>query len=135
MATPRFFRTVRGASVAKQRGFSFWNMMIYIAFFGSVILLGMKMIPAYLESIKIDNALLALERDGFSGMSRRDIKKALVTQFDIDEVNAIAFRDFDDHVIITKAGDSTIIEVFYEKEIPLIANAKLLLSFDKSVQQ
>ena len=123
------------STASMQRGFSFWNMMIYIAFFGSIILLGLKMVPAYLESFKIDNALLALERDGFSSMSRRDIKNTLITQFDIDEVDSIGFRNFDDHVLITKAGDSTIIEVFYDKEIPLIANAKLLLSFDKSVRQ
>lgn len=120
----------------RERGFSFWSMMIYICFFGSVILLGLKLIPVYLESMKINNAVEALSKEGTAGMSPRGVKDSLLKQFDIDQVTTITFRNFEEFVTLTPKGNGRgyAIDIAYEREIPLLANVSLLVQFDKSVQ-
>jgi hypothetical protein len=95
-------------------------------------LLLFKLIPPYLDDLKISNALTSLKRQAEGGsMSRRDILIALEKRFDIDSVTHVDLRR---DVIIRKRGTMAVITIDYEAQVPLVYNISALMEFNHSVE-
>ena len=113
-----------------QRGASIWMILIMVIVLGFAAIFGLKVIPIYLESYKIDKAMEG-SLQGAADQSVQAIRDALIRRMDIDDVKVIDFRNVKDHVRITKKGASVTMETSYDAEVHLFANLWVVARFDK----
>ena len=115
-------------SRTNQRGMTAIGWLIVLAMIGFFVLLGLRMVPAYLEYYKVVSTLNSIEeQSGFS--SAREIRKLLERRFDINYVNTITPQD----VIIKPKGDGYIVTASYEQREHVMANVYVVMDFEKQV--
>jgi hypothetical protein len=103
-------------------------MLIGIVFLAIV---GMKMVPAYLEFFAIKKAVAAITQGGqLRNATVADVRKAFELRQAIDDFTAVGPKDIE----ITKDGNEIVISFAYEKRIPLFYNISLLIDFAGSSQ-
>ena len=118
----------------RQRGLSFLGLITLVGVLGFAVVIGLKLIPIYMESWKIDGIMDAvISEAGIDKQSRQEITNAMLKRLDIDAVDSVSYRNHKEHMTITKRKNSMTINVFYTIETPLIGNLTLLATFDKSV--
>ncbi len=115
---------------ARQRGLTFisWLLVIAIAIFFALI--GVKMVPTYIENFAIKEVLANVAQDrGSRDMSHRQLKSNLLRRFRINGV-----YDFSrDNIRIKKVKNGTRIDVRYEVRKPVIGNVSVVMDFSESV--
>ncbi|HEU0233926.1 MAG TPA: DUF4845 domain-containing protein [Gallionella sp.] len=115
------------AMPAKQRGLSFSGFI-----FGAVILVlvsitGLKLIPAYMESMKISNLFTVIANDPeMQKASPRDIRMSFSKRATIDSIAAINVEDIE----IASNGGRLVLSASYAVKVPLVANISLYLEFN-----
>ncbi len=118
----------------RQRGISFLSLIAIVALLGFAVVIGLKLIPIYMDSWKIDGIMTAVISDpGIKEQSRQDVIKAMLKRLDIDGVDAVNYRNYKESMTITKRKNSVTISIFYRVETPLIGNLSLVAEFDKMV--
>jgi len=121
-------------SKRRQRGMSGWVILYILATLGAAGLVGLKLIPVYLDSFKIDKGLKAVIEDASAtSQNKRAILEALIKRLDIDSVDAIHYKNYKELVKVTKKGNRVTIVATYRAEAPLLANLTLVASFKKEV--
>ena len=116
-------------SIHQQRGMTAIGWMLVLALIGFFTLMGLRMVPAYLEYYKVISSLESLEKEsGFS--SPGDIRKLLGRRFEISYVNAITPGD----VKIKTSGDQFVVTAAYKKTEHIMGNAYVLMDFEKQVK-
>lgn len=105
------------------------GMILIAAAIIFVVIIGLKMIPAYVEYATIQNHLreLASAPDTQTG-SPRDIMQAFNRRAQIDNITTVDGRDLD----ITREGGNVVISVAYEKRVHLMGNVDACITFDAS---
>lgn len=118
----------------RQRGISFLGLITLVGILGFAAVIGLKLIPIYMDSWKIDGVMKAvISESGINEMSRREVQDAMLKRLDIDAVDAVNYYNHKESMTITKRKGSTTIDIFYRVETPLIGNLSLIAEFDKSV--
>jgi hypothetical protein len=117
----------------KQRGLSLMGLLLVSFAFILVVLLGLRIGPAYIEFFKIKKATTGMVA---SGDARRLDVPGIRAYFDkratIDDFEAISGRDLE----ITKDSSGEVVLSFaYQKEIKLFGNISLLINFSGSSQR
>jgi Tfp pilus assembly protein PilE len=106
-----------------QRGISLVGLIVILAILGFVGILAAKILPAYMEYHSIKNAIAAAKETGGSvAAMQRTYSKAR----DINNIEAVRAAD----LVISKETGDTEISFAYDKVIPLVGNASLLLEFE-----
>jgi Tfp pilus assembly major pilin PilA len=115
----------------RQQGMTLIGMVI-VAFIGGIfVLAAIRLIPLYLEYMKIDSALVAMKADlDGSNAGPAQIRTSLERRFDIDDVKTIRPRD----VIIERTPNGYHVRADYEGRAPFIANIYFVIDFDKAVE-
>lgn len=114
------------AMPAKQRGLSFFGFI-----FGAVILVlvsitGLKLIPAYMEDMKISNLFTVIANDPeMQKASPRDIRMSFSKRASIDNISVINAEDIE----IASEGGRLALSASYAVKVPLVANVSLYLEF------
>jgi hypothetical protein len=117
------------AMPAKQRGLSFSGFL-----FGAVVLImvsivGLKLIPAYMENATIKNLFVTIASDPeMQGATAGAIKMSYSKRASIENVQAITADDID----IEKADGDLVLSASYAVKVPLVANISLYLDFNPS---
>jgi len=115
------------AMPAKQRGLGFSGFI-----FGAFILVlvgitGLKLIPAYMEYMKINNTFNALVNSPeLQKASPRDIRMAFNNRASIDSINAIKADDIE----IDSSGGRLVLSASYAVKVPLAGNVSLCMDFN-----
>ncbi len=118
----------------RQRGASVWMVILVVGILGFGAVFGLKLIPIYLESFKIDKAMKSvMENNDVVNMSKRAIITAFVTRIDIDSITRITEANFKEYGTITKKGGKVTMDLDYDAEEALVANIFLTVVFSKSV--
>ena len=121
-------------SKRRQRGMSGWVILYILATLGAAGLVGMRLIPVYLDSFKIDKGLKAVIEDASAtSQNKRAILEALIKRLDIDSVDAIHYKNYKELVKVTKKGNRVTIVATYRAEAPLVTNLTLVADFKKEV--
>ena len=117
-------------ATVKQRGVSFGGFIMLIALLGGVAVFAMKLIPAYMESGKIQKAFDVIVRDpAMQTATVAEIKESFSKRANVmDNVTAITPNDIE----IIKEGNSLKLSASYSKKVPLVANVSLLIEFNAS---
>ena len=107
----------------QQAGMTFIGMIIVIAALICIAIVGMKVLPAYLEFMNVKNAI----KRAVGSVDTID-KKSMATAFDksaaVDNISVVTGKDL---VINGNA-----VSVDYQVTIPIVANASVLLDFSAS---
>lgn len=109
---------------ARQRGLSFGGLLVVLIVLVVVALLGMKLVPAYMEYHTAKNAIQAVARERQGG-TPQDIRRAFDARAAIDNITAVKASDLE----ITKDGGEVVIAFAYRKEVPLFANIGAYMDF------
>lgn len=111
-----------------QHGMSIMGVLMTLVVFGMIGVLGMKTVPAVTEYLAVKRAIsLAKE----TGTSVREIESTFDHQASIGDIEVISGKDLE----ISKIGESFEISFSYQKKIPLIGPASLLMDFSGSTEQ
>jgi hypothetical protein len=118
----------------RQRGLSFLSLIAIAGFLGFSAVIGLKLIPVYMDSWKIDGIMNSvISQPGINEQSRKEIINLMLKRLDIDAVDAVNYRNHDESMTITKRKNQVTISIIYRVETPLIGNLTLVADFDKEV--
>lgn len=110
----------------RQRGVTLMGLII-----GSVIvifaaLLGMKVLPSYIEYFAIKKAVVAIGNEsGRGGGSANEVRRDFASRQAIDDFTSVKASDLE----VTKEGNGFLVVAAYRKEIPLFANIGIYIDF------
>ena len=110
-----------------QRGVAISGLLIWGIIITFVALLGMKVVPEYLEYYKIQKSVKSIST-GAGSQTVSEIRAAYDRYADVNYIDTLKGSDLD----ISKENNSVVIAFAYERRIPLFANVSLLLDFEGS---
>ncbi len=118
----------------RQRGLSFVSLIAIVGILGFSVVIGLKLIPIYMDSWKIDGVMDAvISEPGINQQSRKEIIDNMLKRLDIDAVDAVNYRNYKESLTVAKRKNRTTINIHYWVETPLIGNLTLAAEFEKSV--
>ncbi len=116
---------------SRQRGVTIWGMFMISLMVVFFALLLFKLIPPYLQDLKVNAALDSIEKEASgSGMSKPEIIVALRKRFDIDDIDHVDPAD----ITIQRRGIFIVVDIEYEAVVPLVLNISALLEFNHSAE-
>lgn len=107
-----------------QRGLSLYALMFGGIALGLLLVLGVKMVPAFTEYFGLKSVVGTLVQTQ-AGAPLSDIRAAFEKRALIENISSVKADDLD----IVQDKDGTTISVAYDKEVPLVANVGLLFHF------
>jgi type II secretory pathway pseudopilin PulG len=108
----------------RQRGISLVGLIVLIAILGCIGLLGMQIFPTYMEYRAIQGAIERAKRE--AGGSVKDIQDSFNKSAEVGYITALSGRD----LLIERQGGELEISFAYEKKIPLVGPASLLMEYE-----
>jgi len=116
---------------ARQQGMTAISFILVAAFVAVFAFAGLKLVPLYLEQMKVTSILEDVKRDlDGSGASIAQIRSAIGKRLDIEMVTGIKTRDF----TIKKTDGGYRVQAKYERREPYLGNLYLVVVFDKQVE-
>ncbi|CAN7619130.1 DUF4845 domain-containing protein [Duganella sp. LjRoot269] len=106
----------------RQNGISLVGLIIVLAALGFIGVLALKIVPTYTEYRAIQNAIVTAKATGGSVI---EIQKSFDASATTGYISSITSRD----LIIGKENGEMEISFAYEKKIPLVGPASLLLEY------
>ncbi len=112
-----------------QRGLGFVGLIFIFAVCAVVLLLGMKLVPVYLElfAVKKVIAAMAQSEDVKSG-TVTEIRKSFDRRAAIDNIQALVGTDLE----ITKDAGETVVTATWQQRVALFTGYTLLVDFSVS---
>ncbi len=113
----------------KQSGMTMMSWLIVLGIVVFFILIGIKMVPTYLENYSVRQVLANMEKDrAVRTMSPGEMKKSFVKRLKINSV-----YEFDRNAIkIKKEKFGTSFAVNYEVRKPVAGNVSIVMAFSES---
>lgn len=112
-----------------QAGMSMWSMALIALVAGFFVLVGIKMIPVYLNDMKIRGALSSLAKDSQAqDASKPKIRELIRKRLEIDMAEEVV--DLRKDLSFEADGRDRIIRIAYESVTPLFLNISILVEFD-----
>ena len=114
-----------------QSGITFLGWLVLLVPVAMVGYVAIRIVPSVLNYTKVIRVLDQTQKEYAPGdvLTREVIKASIEKRFDVDYVDTPKIED----VSIRREGEGWTIEAAYEDVIPLIANASLLLTYEKTV--
>jgi hypothetical protein len=110
----------------KQRGMGFFGVLFLLIGIVFLAILGMKVVPAYIEYFTIKKAVAAISQSGeLRGGSVAQVRQAFDRRATIDDITVITPADLE----VTKDGNEVVIGFAYQKKVPLFHNISVLIDF------
>jgi len=117
-----------------QGGMTILGMLMLAAVIGFVGLILMKLVPMYMESFKINQALESLSQDsGLLTSTKHEIRMKFIRRMDIEDVDRFTERNLRNYMTIETTANSVSIVVAYEGRAELFGNLALVADFHKQV--
>lgn len=114
---------------SRQRGLSAIGVLLALIIGLTVVVMGMRLVPVYLESMEVSSIIESVANDPeMRGASRAEVSRALNRRF---SVNAIGNIDRD-AISLNDTGAGVEIVVDYEVRVPMIRNLDIVASFHKT---
>lgn len=111
---------------SKQSGMTFIGLVLVIAAVIFLAIIGMKVVPAYIEFSSVKNAIKYVANEtGFATMSKKEIMTAFDKSASTGYITVIKGSD----LIIEKDATGNVVTAEYPVTLPIVANASILLDF------
>lgn len=115
---------------SRQRGLSFSGFIMTAFALIVVVLLGLKLVPAYLHSAQISQIFREIATD--PAMDKASIPEIEMSYRKRAQINDITDLKVEDIVILRDDGGALSLSAEYELRIKLVGNITLLLEFKPS---
>lgn len=111
----------------RQRGVSLPGLLTWSIVIVLVAILGMRLIPSFVEFAAIKHALVTIASDPeLSSASVREIRLAFDKRAGVDNIKSVSGSD----IIVENQGQQPVLSVSYTVRKPLFANLSLLIDFE-----
>ena len=119
----------RMTMIQRQRGMTMLSWLIVLGIAVFFILIGIKMVPTYLENYSVKQVLTNMENDrAVRKMSAQEMRQSFMKRLKINSV-----YEFDrDWIKITKQKNGNLIAVDYEIRKPVAGNVAIVMTFSDS---
>jgi len=107
------------------------SLAIIVAFVGSYAFALLRVMPFYLEQMKVSTTLNDVETSlSGSGANLVQIRDAIDKRLDIEMVRGLRAKDFK----IKKSSGGYSVTAKYERRAPYIGNLYLVVAFDETIE-
>ncbi|NOX09448.1 MAG: DUF4845 domain-containing protein [Gammaproteobacteria bacterium] len=113
----------------RQKGVSTAGWLLLLGVLSTFVLMGMRLVPAYMEFMSVERAFNAISDPGSKIKTPLAVRKALTKRFNVDNVDTINSAD----VKIDARGEKMRIWIDYEVRVKMISNIDAVVSFSKEV--
>jgi hypothetical protein len=113
----------------RQRGVTLLGWLFLLAPLVVVGYAGVRLLPVYLNYMKVVRALNLVASDAGGNSDPRAIRNTIDKHFEIDMVDYPTSKD----IKVTRSGSGWDVEASYDDEAPLFGNISLHVVFDKTV--
>lgn len=112
----------------RQAGMTTLGMMILVAFIGLFAFAGLRLMPIYLNYMKVAGAVEGVRAEfDAKGPTRTAIRSSISRRFDVEDVSIIKARD----VTVSPVDGGFEVRAQYEHTSPFIGNIFFTVRFDK----
>ena len=108
-----------------QRGLSLSNTIVWLAVLGFLGVMAAKLLPAYVEYFSVKKIFAAMEQNGETKGTVRDIRFAYEKRNAIEDVKSVRGDDLE----ITKEGGETVLSANWSVKVPLVSNISACIDF------
>jgi len=108
-----------------QQGLSLIGLLIVASLAAFVLLIGFRSVPAINEYLAVKRIVKIVAEEGDGGATLPEIRRSFDRRAQIDDVSSINGTDLD----IYKQGGKVMVEVDYERRVPIAGNVSLLFDF------
>ena len=113
-------------TLQKQKGVTLSGLLMWSVILIFIAMLGMKLVPVYIEYAAIQKTLSATANDStLKDAAPREIRLSFSKRANIDNIDVISGRD----IKISKENGRTTLKADYSVTIPLFANISMLIDF------
>src|SRR3954466_14890352 len=113
----------------RQKGVSLSGLLMASVFIIVIVLLGLKIVPVFLEYNAIQRSFRGIAEDPALRVgSREQVRRAFVSRAMVDDIKAISA----DQVEITREGGDLLITAEYAVKVPLFRNLSACFDFHPS---
>ena len=113
---------------ARQRGLTMIGFLFVAAVIIVVVMVGFRVMPAYIEYYSIQKALEQSLNDAKDLNSAAEIRNAFQRVADAGYIESVNSKDIE----ITKSKNEVTATVEWTRKLPMVANASILLEFEAS---
>jgi hypothetical protein len=123
---------MKAAMPATQRGLSISGFIFGATVLVMVSMVGLKLVPAYMQDGTIKNIFVAIAGDPEMQKAKpSEIRMSFSKRISIDNVTAIKAEDVD----VTSNGGRLVLSASYAVKVPLVGNVSLYLEFNPTSAQ
>lgn len=114
------------SAIGRQKGASALVVLIVVLFFGSLLSLLIKLGPAYMDDLTIQEALEGLNgTEGLSQMGPAQVRTLINKRLSVNNIRGFNTRDIE----IEKDGDRVVINLDYEVRNHIFRNVDAVIHF------
>ena len=111
----------------KQRGAGLSGLFLWSFVLFFVAVLGMKLVPVYIENAAIKSTLIAIANDPvLQNGTKAEIRTSFNKRAQIDDISVVDEGDIE----FNKENGQAVLSIIYSVKIPLFANISLYLDFN-----
>lgn len=109
--------------LTRQRGISLTGLILILIILAIIAILGMKIVPTVIEYKAISKAIVAAKD---AGTNVREIQASFDKRADAGYIEALKGTDLE----ITKVDNEYVVSFSYQKKIPLVGPASLVIDYE-----
>ena len=115
---------------ASQRGITFLGLMILAVLVGVVALAGIKLVPMYVNDLKLSKALDGIQEElNGKEVTAQNIQYALYKKFSVEDINLPK-----DSIKVAPSKNGFSVRIQWENRASYLGDVWLMVIFDKTVE-
>ncbi|MES9857196.1 MAG: DUF4845 domain-containing protein [Sedimenticola sp.] len=115
----------------KQQGVTFTGWLIVLALIGFFAMVGMKILPIYLQNYSVRTVVQSLKGEALiTRKSPQEIKKIIMRRFDINGLYDLKR----DHVSVKVSSGILDVAVVYTVRRTMVGNLDIMVSFNEKIR-
>jgi hypothetical protein len=118
-------------SLKKQEGMTFAGWLIVLVLIGFFALLGMKLVPIYLEHYTVKTVIESLRNEPLiTKQSANEVRQMIMRRLDINGVYDLK----KEHVAVKKSPGILHVNIAYQVQRKMVGNIDVLISFSDEIE-
>jgi len=108
-----------------ERGLTMIGFLFVAAVIIVVVMVGFRVLPSYVEYYSVERVLQATLREEPSA-NPAELKRALTRHIQAEYIDSVTAGD----LVVTREGNQLVATLSWQKILPMVANASILLDFE-----
>ena len=113
---------------ATQRGMTLLGWIGTVLLVGSILTLGLRLLPHYIDYQTVMSIVEALPKSSVHGMAKSEIRESLTKRFKINNIRNLKPKQI---IQVNRVKGSTLVTIDYEVREHIVANVFVILHFNR----